>query len=156
MTSRERVIQTLRHQPVDRAPRDLWTTSHAWLFRRAELDRLLKAYEWDFSGPKYKYGVSSRKKGTEGYVGSYTDAWGAVWQVSEPGVAGEVKTPLLANWSALAHYQPPWELLDHADLCEVNKSCAASNAFIKVGTEVRPFGGTRPEIQRQAHVLGRD
>ena len=139
MTSRERVIKTLNHQPVDRAPRDLWTTSHTWLFRREELDRLLKAYEWDFCGPKFKYGESSVRKGEEGYVGSYTDAWGCVWKVSEPGVAGEVKHPPLADWSALARYQPPWELLAKADLSQVNASCAASQAFVRPGSEVRPF-----------------
>ena len=139
MISRERVIKTLNHQPVDRAPRDLWTTPHTYMFRRAELDRLLKAYEWDFAGPKYSYGPAPRRKGEEAQVGSYTDAWGAVWQVAEPGVAGEIKEPILADWSDLAHYQPPWELLDQANLSEVNKSCAASSAFVKVGTEVRPF-----------------
>ena len=138
-TARERVIRTLEHQPVDRAPRDLWTTPHTWMFRRDELDRLRRAFEWDFTGPKYRYGHASRAKGVQAELGSYTDAWGAVWEVAEAGVVGEIKHPILADWSALAHYQPPWELLNGADLSEVDKGCAESSQFVKVGTETRPF-----------------
>jgi len=33
----------------------------------------------------------------------------------------------------------PWELLDEADLSEVNRCCAESNLFINARTKVRPF-----------------
>jgi hypothetical protein len=139
MTARERVNRTLDHQPVDRAPRELWTTPHTWMFRKAELDRLRAAFEWDFDGPKFKYGPAVRAKGVEGALGSYTDAWGAIWEVAEAGVVGEIKHPILADGSALDSYQPPWELLDGADLSRVNRSCAESSRFMRPGTQVRPF-----------------
>ncbi len=144
MTSRERVVRTLNHQPVDRAPRDLWTTPHTPMFRKAEMDKLCRMFEMDFSGPKYKYGTATRKKGEEATVGTNTDAWGCVWHVGEPGVVGEIKEPMFADWAGFGSYKPPWELLDNADLSEVNKSCEENrkreNAkFMKVGTETRPF-----------------
>ncbi len=139
MLSRERVIRTLNHQPVDRAPRDLWSTPHTWMFRQDEMDRLMAVYPLDFAGPRCRYGPALRARGEVAQPGQYTDAWGAVWEVAEPGVVGEVKHPILADWSALAHYQPPWELLDEADLSEVNASCAETSSFVKVGTQAQPF-----------------
>ena len=59
--------------------------------------------------------------------------------MAEAGIIGEIKHPILADWSALARYQPPWDLLDGADLSGVSKSCADSSRFMKVGTEVRPY-----------------
>jgi hypothetical protein len=50
-----------------------------------------------------------------------------------------VKSPLLADWSALDAYRLPWELLDEADFSEVNKSCAGTDLFVLAGTLVRPF-----------------
>ena len=58
---------------------------------------------------------------------------------SEPGVVCEVKQPPLASWSDLASYKLPWELLDRADLTSVDRGCAATDRFVKAGTEARPF-----------------
>jgi hypothetical protein len=91
MTSRERVVRTLEHKPVDRAPRELWTTPHTRMFRKHEMDRLGAAFEWDFAGPEFSYGHSARARGVASVQGSYTDAWGAVWEVAEDGVVGEIK-----------------------------------------------------------------
>jgi hypothetical protein len=139
MTSRERVIRALRFENPDRVPRDLWYLPGVEMFRKKELEEVLKKYPTDFTTPKYRYGRSKRAKGTAGLVGEYVDAWGCVWRVAEPGVVGEVKEPPLKEWSALKNYQLPWELLEEADLSEVNKSCAETDKFVKVGTEVRPF-----------------
>lgn len=139
MISRERVIRTLKFQQPDRAPRDLWMLPGIPMFRSDELEDVLSKYPVDFAGPRYRYGRGRRCKGREAVVGNYTDAWGCVWHVAEPGVVGEVKEPPLADWSALDSYQPPWELLDEADLSEVNRSCEQTDKFVKVGTETRPF-----------------
>ena len=44
-------------------------------------------------------------------AGNYVGDWGSVWQVGEPGVIGEVKKPVLANWSKLDDFKPPWHLI---------------------------------------------
>jgi hypothetical protein len=107
---------------------------------RAEEVRAMNArFPGDFQAPAYRYGQGIRARGTPHEVGHYTDAWGCTWQVAQRGVIGEVKEPPRADWSALARYRPPWELLDEADLSGVNRSCAEATRFVKVGTETRPF-----------------
>ncbi|NPV81290.1 MAG: methyltransferase [Firmicutes bacterium] len=139
MNPRDRVIKTLRFESVDRAPRDLWYLPGVEMFRKNELDEVLQEFPPDFASPRYRYGKSRRARGIPNVIGEYVDAWGSVWTVAEPGVIGEVKAPPLADWSALDSYTPPWELLEEADLSEVNRSCAETDRFVKVGTETRPF-----------------
>lgn len=139
MNSRERVIKTLRHEEVDRLPRNLWTLPGVSMFRQKELEEVLQKYPGDFGGPVYRYGAGKRCKGNPCVVGENVDAWGCVWHVGEPGVIGEVKEYILEDWSALDTYKLPWELLDEADLSEVNRCCENAEKFMIVGTETRPF-----------------
>lgn len=139
MTSRERVIRALRFQRPDRAPRDLWYLSGVPMFRQDELDEVVRRYPTDFGESGGRYGQSGRARGMKGLVGTYVDAWGCVWHVAEPGVAGEVKEPPIRTWDDLRRYTPPWELLREADLSKVNETCARIDRFVRVGTEVRPF-----------------
>ncbi len=139
MTSRERVIRALRFESPDRVPRDLGYLPGVEMFRKNELEGVLRKYPPDFTGPIYRYGRGKRTKGEAGIVGKYIDAWGCVWEVSQPGVAGEVKQPPLEDWAKLSTYRLPWELLEEADLSQVNSSCAKTDKFVKVGTETRPF-----------------
>jgi hypothetical protein len=124
---------------VDRAPRELWSVPGIAVTRADELARMQEAFPPDVRAPVYRYGRSRYARGTPNVVGRYTDDWGAVWQVAEDGIVGEVKEPPLADWGALAGYRLPRELLDEADLSQVNASCAATDAFVRVGTETRPF-----------------
>lgn len=139
MTPRERMIRTLKHQPVDRAPRDLWALPGTVMDRQEEMGRLQARFPSDFQGTDVRYGAGRRCRGTPNEVGAYTDAWGCTWHVAERGVVGEVKEPPLADWSALASYRPPFELLDEADFSQVEAACAATDKFVRAGTETRPF-----------------
>ena len=139
MTSRERVLLTLNHQPVDRAPRELWALPGITMFHMDEYQQLVSQYPSDFGGPAVRYGQSKRATGQPAMVGYYTDEWGCGWQVGEPGVVGEVKHCPLDDWSSLDSYELPWELLKEADFSQVNRSCAESELFIKAGSHARPF-----------------
>lgn len=139
MTPRERVIRALRFQTPDRAPRDLWCLPGIQQFRGRELEELLGRYPLDFAVPLVRYGPSLRARGTPDRVGSYTDEWGCVWTVAEDGVVGEVKIHPLADWSALATFAAPWEVLDNADFSETNASCAGTDKFVRSNTSIRPF-----------------
>lgn len=139
MTSRERVVKTLKHEPVDRVPRELWALPGVPIYFEDEYSKLVNSYPSDFGCPNYRYGQGERAKGTPFEVGQYTDAWGCVWHVGQRGIVGEVKEPPLADWSALASYRPPFELLNNAEIDKVNQCCAESDKFMKVGTETRPF-----------------
>jgi uroporphyrinogen-III decarboxylase len=139
MNSRERVIKTLRFEPVDRVPRDLWALPGVTEQRSAEYRALLERFPTDMGWPGARYGRGKRCSGEPNKVGDYVDAWGCGWSVAEFGVVGEVKHPPLADWSALDAYQPPWELLKDADFSAVNLTCAKADRFMLGGGEVRPF-----------------
>jgi uroporphyrinogen decarboxylase len=129
MNSRERVIKTLKFENTDRAPRHLWHLPGISMFHKDKLDAIQKRFPDDICGVPVHYGKSTRESGTPSIVGTYIDAWGCGWSVGEPGVVGEVKNPPLADWSALASYRPPYELLEGADLSDVNPFCAETDQF---------------------------
>lgn len=139
MTSRERVERTLNHQPVDRAPRDLWALPGVTVLRKEEWTRLLAKYPLDLQGAASPYGRSRYAKGTMYEDLAYTDEFGCCWEAGEYGVVGEVKHPPLTSWSALASYRLPTELLDEADFDKVNRSIAGSDRFTLGSTFTRPF-----------------
>lgn len=139
MTSRERVIRTLRNEVVDRVSRHLWALPGVLMFRKDEYDQVVAKYPGDFNSPVYSYGKGKRCKGDPCKTGEYVDAWGAVWHAAEPGIIGEVKQFPLSAWTALDSYKLPNELLDEANLSMVNKSCAESDKFMLVSSETRPF-----------------
>jgi len=139
MTSRELVIKTLNHQPVDRAPRDLWVVPGVEMFRPDELTEVHLRFPGDIVAPDFKYPVGRRSKGKPYQIGRYTDAWGCTWQVAQRGLPGEVKQSPLADLSRLAEYKPPTELLESAKFNKVNRSCATTSRFVLAMTDVRPF-----------------
>lgn len=139
MTSRERVIRALEFDRPDRAPRDLWALAGVSMFRRQEFDDVVRLFPTDFAAPTVRYGSPGCQRGKSGEVGTYVDEWGCEWTVAEPGVAGEVKNPPLADYARLEGWTPPWELLDQADFSEVDASCKATDRFVKAGTHTRPF-----------------
>ena len=139
MTSRERVIRALRFQRPDRAPRDLWLLPGVAATRQVEVDAALARYPLDIGHPEASYGRGLRAQGEPYVLGSWVDEWGCTWVAAEPGVAGEVKAPPLADWRALHSYTLPYEVLREADLSRVDASCARSDQFMLAGTLTRPF-----------------
>ena len=140
MNSRERVVRTLTHQPVDRLPREPWYLPGVLMYRQDELQAFLRDYPPDFAGPGVGYRPGRRCQGTPNVIGKSTDAWGAVWEVKENGVVGEIKHALFADdWKGLEEYEAPWELLEGLDKAEIARACAATDKFVLAGTETRPF-----------------
>ena len=139
MTSRERVIKTLEFEGPDRAPRELWALAGVTKARKDEYEALCRRFPSDFAGPNGRYGASTLSREIQGEIGTYVDEWGCEFTLAEMGVCGEVKHPPLADWSRLESWSPPWELLDGADMSEVNAHCASTDLFVKTGTHVRPF-----------------
>jgi len=64
VTSRERVIKTLRFEEVDRVPRDIWALPGVNMFRKQELEALHEQYPSDFAKPTFCYGAGKRCVGT--------------------------------------------------------------------------------------------
>jgi uroporphyrinogen decarboxylase len=138
-TSRDRVIQTLRHEPVDRAARDLWASPATELQRGDEWAEMLRRYPNDILRPEFRYPGGHRTRGSVSEVGQHTDAWGCVWQVNQRGEAPELKHSPLADSRQPASFRPPANLLDKANFASVNKACAGSSRFALAWTDVRPF-----------------
>jgi uroporphyrinogen decarboxylase len=139
MTSRERVIAALTFNHPDRAPRDLWALPYVSLFRKDELDALLREYPMDIGSSQRSPGQGDAETQRTAQAGTYTDEWGSVWHVAESGVIGEVKGPAIPEWSALADFQPPWHLVRNRDLSHVNRACEASDKFMLSDVTARPF-----------------
>ncbi len=138
MNSRERVIRALTFERPDRAPRELWYLPGISMFRKDELSAVLARYPSDIVAAPVHYARSPRAQGEPNVVGTYIDDWGCLWQVGQAGIIGEVKGPPLADWSALADYVPPFEVVEKADLSEVNPFCAQSDRFV-IGHGVNLF-----------------
>ncbi len=139
MTGRERVGAALDFQSPDRPPRDLWTLPYVNLFCADELESLLQEFPMDIGtahlSPDWLQDVGRMS----GQAGKYIDDWGSVWGVGEPGVIGEVRQPVLADWSALQHFQPPWHVLRKRDFDYVNRCCEQSDQFMLSDVTARPF-----------------
>lgn len=164
LTSRERVRQALTFQKPDRAPRDLWLLGTIPAWHSQELQVLLAQYPMDFARAPlawrkrplaadehaidpsidresllYATSPGGPRQPTPTFVGRYVDEWGCEWEVLEPGVVGEVIRPRLADWSELAAFAPPWELLDEIDLKPTYPFYAQSDCFVLCSSTVEPF-----------------
>jgi uroporphyrinogen decarboxylase len=143
MTSRERVFAALNFKNPDRAPRNLWALGWVYMFAKDQIEAVSREYPDDLTGAGYM-GKSDRARGGDGHKGTYVDEWGCLWELGESGMAGEVKHPPIADWSALDTYQPPWEILERADFENVNRAQTknlddANPKFFNLGTSLRPF-----------------
>lgn len=144
MNSRELVLSTLNHEPVDRTPRDLWYLAGVEHLRRDDVAEIEVRYPRDIVPPDFTYPPGKRSKGKPHRVGQYTDAWGCTWQVGERDTVGQLKDHPLADAAKIAEYQPPFELVAtdrhaQARLARANRSCATTSRFVLAGTETRPF-----------------
>jgi hypothetical protein len=139
ITSRDRVIRTLQHGPIDRLPRDLWAMPSLEMLRGDELAEMNYRYPNDVVRPDFRYPRGHRVKGTPNEVGQYTDAWGCTWQVNRRSSLGELEYSPLADLRQLATFQPPSEILETADFTAANRSCAATSRFVLAWTDVRPL-----------------
>jgi hypothetical protein len=139
-TSRDRVIRTLNHEPVDRAPRDLWIAPGTESLHGDEAAELSYRYPNDFTRAEFLYPRGHRAKGSPHEPELHTDAWGCTWHEPQRGLAGEVHEAPLADLRRLATYRPPWELLEKSSFSSVDRSCAATSRFVLGWTDVRPLG----------------
>jgi uroporphyrinogen decarboxylase len=131
MTSRELVKKVLDFEIVDRIPIE---TSDEHVFRS------------DVGWPEYRYG-RGKSNGTYGAMGRRVDEWGCVWEAGEEGVKGEIRTPLMPDWSTLNSFEPPWNVLKEADLSTVNQQCDNTGKFMVHMWGIEPF-------QRMQYVRG--
>ncbi|HIQ21300.1 MAG TPA: hypothetical protein EYH34_08725 [Planctomycetes bacterium] len=153
-TSRDRVIKALTHQPVDRAPRDLWVPRRTQLVRGDEVTEIVLRYPNDMMEPESLYPRGRRASGRRYDAGCHTDAWGCTWRVARRGERGQVVEHPLKDHDAVAAYEPPWELLDGAHLSRVNRLCGSTSQFVWVRIATWPFHRLRLLCGTEPAVLG--
>lgn len=139
MTGRERVKACLDFCTPDRTPRDLWPLPYITLFRQEEFNSLIKEYPLDICSRQMSPIWSNEIIQSSAHIGPYTDAWGSVWYVGEPGITGEVKKPVFQDWSNLSTFHPPWDLIQKRDHDFINKMCELNDMFMLSDITARPF-----------------
>ncbi|MBU1700896.1 MAG: methyltransferase [Candidatus Eisenbacteria bacterium] len=138
MTSRELVCRTLEFDSPARIPRQMWLLPWAVQQYPEPSRRLQRDFPDDIgSSPSFlkQFPHISGEKHTPG---TYIDEWGCVFQNLQAGVIGEVKEPLLHDWSRIEDLRVPTEALS-VDTNKVNEFCASSELFLLAGTCPRPF-----------------
>jgi len=139
MTGRERVKACLTFNNPDRSPRDIWPLPYIILFREEEYKLLLEEFPMDISMVEPKSGYTDESFKLYAKAGQYRDEWGNIWHVGEPGVIGEVKKPILDDWSKLNKFKPPYNIIKDRDISYINKSCEESSKFMLSQAAARPF-----------------
>jgi len=125
MTGRERVNAALDFEPVDRVP--------------LEVDEgTFPEFESDVAGAWYRYGPG-KTSGVPYKRGARTDMWGNVMEAGEDGVKGEVKHPLLDDWSKLDGLYVPYDALEQADLSRLEEQHETTGKFIVRAWGIEPF-----------------
>ncbi|HEY9077761.1 MAG TPA: uroporphyrinogen decarboxylase family protein [Anaerolineaceae bacterium] len=140
-TSRELVYQTLEFKNPERVPRQLWTLPWATLHFPEELAAIRRDFPDDItSAPVHLLQEPRLEKGDPYAAGEYIDPWGCRFTNIQPGVIGEVKTPLIADpeWEDRHRLYIPEELLSF-DLETVNQYCRSSQCFIMAGGGIQIF-----------------
>jgi len=124
----------------DRVPRDLATLPATFAAFGEETVRAFRE-RWPtdivqcFAGRRRKPVLV---RGDPHAVGQCRDEWGCVFENLQAGYMGEVKAPLLSDWSRLEDLHVPAELLD-VDADVVNGFCRQEEHFVFASGWPRPF-----------------
>ncbi|RMF87554.1 MAG: hypothetical protein D6741_20415, partial [Planctomycetota bacterium] len=135
-TSRERVVNALNFEPVDRIPRDLWLPPESMSRRRDELDELLLRFPSDFERPSGFYPSGKRSSGDRKTPGAYTDAWGCTWEISHTDGSAALLRPAITSKKQLRTYEPPIEVVKKLDTTAVDEVAAESSRFVLPWTDI--------------------
>ena len=150
MTSKERVVATLRFDNPDRIPLDIWCLQSARLKYGEALQTLLDSYETDFR--RVGCPLDRGYYGEYQKVGYYKDLWGSTWKMLVAGITGEVVEPAIADIENAANFTPPYNLLEKGwrdgkeTIAEKIAQHRSSGKFV--------IGGTVEVFQRMQWVRG--
>jgi uroporphyrinogen decarboxylase len=123
MTSKERVIRTLKFEKPDKIPVNLWCLPAARLKYGEALEKIVAESDLDIVWAPF---VDPTEDPRHYCVGSYTDVWGSVWNSRQAGIIGEVKTAPLEDFLKVWDYKSPKDILlsGKNNIAEANKFIA--------------------------------
>ncbi|MGD2215382.1 MAG: cobalamin-dependent protein [Gemmatimonadales bacterium] len=137
-TPRQLVKGALEFQRPARLPRQLWVLPWAAKRYPDELDRIERDFPPDITTIPVFCSEPVPGGGNAHTVGTFVDAWGCTFLNLQEGIIGQVKQPVVTDWSDTDHVRFPRERLA-VDREEVAAFCAATGRFVLAGTCPRPF-----------------
>lgn len=138
-SSRKRVKNSLSFKGLDRIPRDLWASPYISIFQEEDYNSVIEKYPMDIEIAQSSQVTNNEKTRLMSKIGHYKDEWGSVWYIGEPGVVGEVKEPVLSDWSTFSKFKPPYDLLSKREFSHVEKLYERNEKFIISDVTARPF-----------------
>ena len=141
-TPREIVTRAIKFESPERIPRQMWVLPWAEKRYPAQLDQLRTKYPDDIVRPPDVYQASSLIKGDPYQVGTYIDEWGCVFKNVQEGIVGEVRDPILKDFSNLSQVQPPYDTLPgnpQEAIDTVNRFCEQTDKFVLANCCPRPW-----------------
>ncbi|MBI4283403.1 MAG: hypothetical protein HY663_02905 [Chloroflexi bacterium] len=107
MTSKERVISTIKFKGPDRIPVDLWPVPASFKRHGKNLEKLFEKHPIDFVHPNWVTKWEPETMEPIFKLGRYTDEWGVVRESKEEGYGGiDIGHPL-KDWNNLKTFKPP-------------------------------------------------
>lgn len=138
ISPRRLVYQTLEFQNPARAPRQLWLLPCALERHPEMLAKLRQDFPDDIVHCGFVFKQPPKTSGDAFKIGQYIDEWGCVFENRQNGIIGEVKRPLIADWSDLDKLREPQEVLS-VDIDSANAFCRQTDKFVLSGCCPRPF-----------------
>ena len=121
-----------------RLPRQLWLLPWANLHFPREATALVNRFPDDILHCPAFLQRPCRTQGVRYLPGTYVDEWGCTFTSLQTGIIGQVKTPLITDWSEVESVRPPVEALD-LDVARINGFCRQTDRFVLGGCCPRPF-----------------
>lgn len=138
MKPREIMKRTLEFDGPERIPRQMWLLPYATNTHPGDVERIQHNFPDDIVNAPAEYAEPLRTVGDQFEIGTYVDEWGCIFENRQRGIIGEVKEPLLADWSDVDRVRPPREALTfNRDI--VNAFCSVSDRFVMGSCCPRPF-----------------
>jgi uroporphyrinogen decarboxylase len=146
MTSKERVIRTLKFEQPDKVPVNLWCLPAAKLKYGDALEKLIAESEIDIISAPFADPTDDPR---HFQVGSYTDVWGSEWYNRQAGIIGEVKTAPLEDFSKVWECKSPKEIL-----LSGKKGLTETQQFISQNNDKFILGGWITIFERMQFLRG--
>ncbi|UCD75541.1 MAG: hypothetical protein JSV91_01220 [Phycisphaerales bacterium] len=129
MTPRDLVIRTLEFDSPPRVPRQMWLLPWAQLHYPRQAEDIQRRFPDDLVSSPGFWAQPLRATGDRHRRGISVDEWGCTFENIQDGVIGEVKDPVLADWSRLADLRVPVERLT-VEVERVNDFCRDTDRFV--------------------------
>ena len=137
-TPRDLVKQALEFRAPPRLPRQLWVLPWAQKRYPQELESIERDFPPDITTIPILCSEPVPGGGNAHTVGTFVDAWGCTFQNLQDGIIGQVKDPLLSDWSDADGIHLPRERLE-IDPDKIAEFCRSTDRFVLAGTCPRPF-----------------